>query len=168
MSYYERNKEKVLARQSSEEGKEKRKAKDKAYYERKKEEISRKARENPETKLKDKLKYEKNKEKRKEQSRQYSNKPDAKWKILNKQAAKRNLVVEISFDEAVELWQQPCHYCNNKHEIKLGSIDRKDNTIGYTKINCLPSCWGHNKLKGNFTYDEFVDLVNTAYRHLNK
>jgi hypothetical protein len=143
--------------------KDKRKAKDKAYYERNKKKIIEKQRLNRKDYFR---RYnEKNREKKRMQNIEYYNKFENKLRVLKNQATKRNLEYSLTDEEVKILWNSPCHYCGKIEEGTFGSIDRKDNNLGYTKENSLPSCWGHNKLKGTFSYEEFWSLVKSAASH---
>jgi hypothetical protein len=47
------------------------------------------------------------------------------------------------------------------------NLDRKDNTRGYSKDNCVPCCIDCNRAKGNrYTFEEWTEMVNAlkAYR----
>lgn len=81
----------------------------------------------------------------------------------------RKMEALLTFDEFVELCKQDsCHYCGkptirDKHRAKKQSnaymIDRKDNSLPYTKDNCVSCCWYCNDLKGNrFSYEQFLQL----------
>lgn len=65
---------------------------------------------------------------------------------------------------------QPCHYCGKPPEIPLkqklrnrsihvgyrSSVDRIDNSIGYTKDNCVACCGLCNRMKSDLTPEEFI------------
>lgn len=65
---------------------------------------------------------------------------------------------------------QPCHYCGRVPEIPLkqklrnrsihvgfrNSVDRIDNSIGYTKENCVACCALCNRMKSDLTPEEFI------------
>ena len=53
--------------------------------------------------------------------------------------------------------EKKCHYCGA--ELRGYNLDRKDNTKGYSKENCVVCCGTCNKARGNwFTYEEFLLL----------
>lgn len=101
---------------------------------------------------------------------------------------KRNLVNTLSDDKIVELLNtQHCHYCGIDHNLysnfvknskdinhpyhnsfasvkysEYFTIDRKDNSIGYTDDNAVSCCWLCNSVKGDIlTYDEMLALGPT-------
>jgi len=75
--------------------------------------------------------------------------------------------VSMTYEEYISFTKQCfCHYCQeyivwrshaaNEHGHHL---DRKDNSIGYTKDNCVVCCARCNRAKSNhFTYDEWVQI----------
>lgn len=91
---------------------------------------------------------------------------NAKYKELLRTAKRRQLEVNITFEQYAPLVQENnCFYCPNSLS-KLGSgLDRKDNSIGYTLENVVPCCRSCNRTKGDrLTFEEMVaisDLLNT-------
>lgn len=71
-----------------------------------------------------------------------------------------------------------CHYCGSppaqknlqtSHSRKpfiYNGIDRKENSIGYSKENSLPCCAVCNYLKRAKPYDEFIKLIEKIYNHM--
>lgn len=51
-----------------------------------------------------------------------------------------------------------CAYCGEKSgwPQKRNGIDRVDSSVGYLKVNCVPSCSMCNRAKNNKSEDEFV------------
>lgn len=103
-------------------------------------------------------------------------------------ADKRNLSFLITKEEFTSLSQQNCHYCgtspnkttrlgesrkrNGQYgvngEFTYNGIDRKDNTIGYEILNCLPCCTTCNYAKSNKTYEDFLSWINNLILYQNK
>lgn len=107
--------------------------------------------------------------------------------LLNRhlQTAKRkNREWNLTKDEFKNLIFSNCHYCNTKPsqtynvfvtkegryrkgikewadsgQIFYNGIDRKDNEVGYTKINSLPCCFVCNRAKLTMSYNEFLNWV---------
>jgi hypothetical protein len=88
--------------------------------------------------------------------------------LLNSSKA-RKIEVDLDYDDFLELCQEPnCHYCLKplNRTVERGNagyraylLDRKNNSFGYTKDNCVPCCWRCNRTKGNyFNYEEFVAI----------
>ncbi len=76
--------------------------------------------------------------------------------------------VNLSYEEYLEFTKITiCHYCQDAVEWQSSGrkstaykIDRKDNTLGYSKENCVVCCGSCNRTKGDrFTYEEFMLLV---------
>jgi hypothetical protein len=66
-----------------------------------------------------------------------------------------------------------CHYCGSAPSIKTKSgkllrngIDRIDPFKNYTESNCVPSCWMCNRMKWQWSTDEFLAQVAKIYKHL--
>ena len=84
-------------------------------------------------------------------------------------ATRRGTEVDLSYEEFLEFTKVVvCHYCgdpidwtgrdyNWRKSFKSGHfLDRKDNTLGYSKDNCVVCCKDCNFGKGDrFSYDEW-------------
>lgn len=89
-------------------------------------------------------------------------------------AKKLNREFYLTFDEAQSLFIAPCHYCKVEPSTKVkqkvedlwyNGIDRKDNSIGYTKENSVTCCKICNYAKHTMSYDEYKEwLSETAER----
>jgi hypothetical protein len=69
----------------------------------------------------------------------------------------------LTFEEYTELLtlQPKCHYCG--HSIIVSSsayrLDRKNNSIGYTKENCVVCCGECNRIKSDrYSYEEMEKI----------
>jgi len=92
--------------------------------------------------------------------------------LLIRQATKRKYAVNLTYDEYLEFTKiKNCHYCNNyidwapfnmiKNKACGHHLDRKDDSLGYSKENCVVCCPRCNWAKGwYFTYDEWLQLGN--------
>jgi len=97
-------------------------------------------------------------------------------KLLNG-AKKRGHKVELTYEQYLEFVEKDCHYCDaklswvkhNTHKAALAHyIDRKDNTLGYSKDNCVACCPRCNWGKGDsFTYEEWV-VMTAALKGMKK
>lgn len=78
----------------------------------------------------------------------------------------RNLSFDLSYKEFIELTAQNCHYCgsepnnkmstkNRKDDFVYNGIDRLNNTLGYSKENCVPCCKLCNRIKGIRSTEDF-------------
>ena len=92
--------------------------------------------------------------------RQREKKPgpsNALYKQYNHNAKKRNYVFELTFEKFLELIYSPCVYCGKVaiKGIERNGIDRVNNDIGYTKINCVSCCKICNRAKFIYAVDDF-------------
>jgi hypothetical protein len=89
---------------------------------------------------------------------------------LRKSAKERGIPCDLLYEEFLELIERStCHYCGTPvrwqaHALGGGKtscyqLDRKDSTLGYTKINLVVCCARCNRAKGNnFTYQEWLEI----------
>jgi len=92
----------------------------------------------------------------------------------------RGYPVTLSYEEFVEFTTiHECTYCGlavrwNPHGLTEGAatnLDRKDNTLGYSKDNAVVCCVDCNRMKNKwFTHDEFVVVMKALmdYRRQQK
>jgi len=92
-------------------------------------------------------------------------------------AKNRGLVFEINKEEFRKISSMDCFYCGSKpatvKETNNGSytyngMDRKDNSIGYTKDNIVPCCETCNRAKLQMTVKEFLGWVERVSEHQYK
>lgn len=83
----------------------------------------------------------------------------------------RNIIWDLSYDQFVEIIKSNCFYCNYppsqtklnegwKYKILYNGIDRKDNSKGYIKDNCVPCCKFCNMAKGKNSLKDFLKWLN--------
>lgn len=81
--------------------------------------------------------------------------------------AKDRCNVDLSYEDYVEFTHKDeCEYCGAHIEWRPHGyqgdghhLDRKDNTIGYTKENCTVCCGECNRIKSNtFTYEQMLQI----------
>jgi hypothetical protein len=98
-----------------------------------------------------------------------------------KSAAKtRKYTFELTKKQFKRLTKDNCTYCNTSpNSISIGSlgaarehgkykyngVDRVDNTQGYYLSNCVTCCAMCNKMKMNYTLDEFVNKITEIYNN---
>lgn len=89
----------------------------------------------------------------------------------------RKYSFNLTFEEFLNLIQQNCYYCDKLpslrkmnrgcfHQALVNGIDRVDNTIGYTKENCVPCCEMCNKMKMKYSVIEFGNQIQKIYKKL--
>lgn len=90
-------------------------------------------------------------------------------------AKKRGHGFLLSEEEFSEIILKECYYCGEKSSLCLedkyrsdgdlyyNGIDRVDNTLGYTKDNCVPCCRYCNMAKHTRSHDEFIDWATRIH-----
>jgi hypothetical protein len=108
-----------------------------------------------------------------------------KYQALLKRAKQKNLDVTLSFSSFKKLKYDDCEYCGISNMfIKFyceilnintpwATIDRKDNSKGYTEDNCVSACFLCNKIKGSFfNYEEMKQIgaqfVQPKFKEIEK
>lgn len=101
--------------------------------------------------------YEKHKTKRQTELKSYINKwyptPSGRYASHKSSCKMRGLVNEITLQEFTNLIGQKCIYCGGDGH----GIDRVDNSIGYIKSNCVPSCAMCNYMKKHHSEKDFIE-----------
>lgn len=70
-----------------------------------------------------------------------------RYEKLKASARKRGFIFELSHEDHRKIFDTPlCHYCEEANVTR--SVDRKDNSMGYTVNNCVMACWKCNQMKG--------------------
>jgi hypothetical protein len=81
--------------------------------------------------------------------------PNGKYSYYKATAKRRDIEFNLTLEQFTELWNKPCYYCGD--EIKTIGVDRVDNTKGYQVDNIVPCCAWCNKMKLNYTKEEFIN-----------
>ncbi len=77
-----------------------------------------------------------------------------------KEAASRNLPVEITQEQWERITRSPCYICGYQSAKGIG-LDRMDNTVrAYTFTNSRACCGPCNNMKGEFSLQELIDQCN--------
>jgi hypothetical protein len=106
---------------------------------------------------------------------------DGIFRTYKSQARRRNLEWCLTIDEFKNITQLDCFYCGEKPSNKAwrqryyrgpdyiyNGIDRKDNNLGYEHGNVLPCCRTCNRMKSNYSYDDFLKKIHNIYKHIFK
>ena len=108
-------------------------------------------------------------------------------KVYKSNAKKRDIAFDLTIEEFRELIEQPCNYCGEAYSnemtdtvwrgkksyeisntiLKYNGIDRVDNELGYNNKNCVPCCSTCNKMKSNYTFDNFIEHVEKIVNYSN-
>jgi hypothetical protein len=88
-------------------------------------------------------------------------------RLYNRLTTRASLEVSLTYEEFLEfVTVTTCHYCDlHIHWIEQGTgaynLDRKDNSLGYSKDNCVVCCKECNYIKGaKFSYEHMLKLCN--------
>ena len=84
--------------------------------------------------------------------REYHKDKKNKFVSYTKNAKFKGLILGITFDEFVEITNQPCYYCGGEGY----GIDRLDSSMGYLKDNIVSCCSMCNYMKQSYREDEFI------------
>jgi hypothetical protein len=108
-------------------------------------------------------------------------KPKYYWifSMVKRVAKYNNKVCSLTYDDILEFVKiNKCHYCSGdivwkEHgivgELHSYMLDRKNNSIGYTKENCVVCCSVCNRVKFDvFTYDEMLYLGKIVEKIFNE
>ena len=91
-------------------------------------------------------------------------------------ARKKSIPFELTNGQMEKMFKSVCFYCGREpyrtlkkpncygHYVCNG-IDRKDNSKGYTKSNCVSCCLECNFMKNTYHIDEFLKLIRMIYEN---
>lgn len=77
-------------------------------------------------------------------------------------AIQRKLNFDLTDEEAKNILQKSCYYCDSDEYV---GIDRLDSTKGYTIENSVPCCKYCNLMKNNLSYDLFLTQIDKIFKH---
>ena len=89
--------------------------------------------------------------------------PKGKYREYKASARQRKIEWKLTHKDFKKIWQRPCIYCGT--EIKTIGVDRINNSLGYTKENCVPCCTRCNKMKSGLSAPEFIRHCQRILRH---
>lgn len=89
-------------------------------------------------------------------------------------ANKRKQEFSLEINDIVDFWNKQnkiCAYSGLEMTLEAGklntvSIERIDSNIGYTKENTILVCQAINRMKSNFTYEDFYMLCQSVAKFL--
>jgi hypothetical protein len=101
--------------------------------------------------------------------REYWQSPRGKFSIYRTRAKRKNIEFTLTLEQFKNIILQPCHYCGEYLEEKEHcGVDRVDNNLGYTLVNCVPCCRRCNRWKSALTLERFSSHVQKIYEHFAK
>lgn len=81
------------------------------------------------------------------------------YQIYSKNAIKKNVEFSLIFEDFQTITNNNCFYCDESNPRGFQGIDRKDQTVGYVRENCIPCCKMCNYLKGSLHKNVFLERV---------
>jgi hypothetical protein len=87
--------------------------------------------------------------------------PSTRFCIYKYGAKKRGIPFELTLEEFMGFWQQPCAYCGDP--IEAVGLDRIESTKGYVNGNVVSCCAICNAWKNCLTVEEFRAHVQKVY-----
>ena len=102
---------------------------------------------------------------RSERHKKYISLPKNKWKILLKNAEKRDIDVDISYKDFLGFKNKPCEYCGEK--LDAIRVDRVDGNKSYKIGNIVSCCADCNFMKNSMNIMDFLCKVEKIYLHQN-
>lgn len=92
-------------------------------------------------------------------------------------AKRRGYEFTLSKEEFIDMVEQECSYCGtspctteksytckyNHIDYYYNGVDRIDNSIGYTKSNCVTACKFCNNSKNTLSKDKFLEYIKKIY-----
>ena len=99
----------------------------------------------------------KNRDKYNERNRIRYRTPEFRFNKLEWSCRKiRNLEFNITWEKFLDLWKNPCFYCNTKEDVM--GIDRVDNNLGYLEDNVVSCCRMYNVAKNKHSVNDFLEM----------
>lgn len=127
--------------------------KSKKYYEKNRNKIKKKYNKYKKYKY-NKAYREKNRDKILEKQKEYAKSSFGKFQQYRRNALKRGIFFNISYEKFCLFWEKPCFYCGMP--IKNISIDRIHNQVGYVFNNCVSCCEICNRLKLDLSFEDWT------------
>jgi len=105
------------------------------------------------------------------------------YNILKTSCKKLKRELELNFKEWVKLVNKNCFYCGEKPNNKrysynrvknidtfalFNGVDRIDSSKGYLKNNVVSCCIKCNRMKSDFTKENFLNHIKKIYNHGEK
>jgi hypothetical protein len=97
---------------------------------------------------------------------------EALYNMLVYRSKQRNVEITITYEDFLEFTKTiECHYCRdiiewsefmsvkNIPQSLCYNLDRKDNSIGYIKENCVVCCKICNRAKNSMSYEDFLEWI---------
>ena len=78
---------------------------------------------------------------------------DYKYLRLKTGSKQRNIYLDITKEQFIDIISNKCEYCGDNNRIGL---DRIDSLMGYTLDNIVPCCYRCNVAKNNMEVEEFI------------
>jgi hypothetical protein len=80
------------------------------------------------------------------------------------EAKRSNREFNLTEEQFRDIINKNCYYCDIQPN-KYNGIDRIDSSGGYTLNNVQPCCTMCNRLKSDFSIDDFFNKITSIYHH---
>ena len=87
--------------------------------------------------------------------------PSQRVSLIKHNAIHRNINFDLTQEDLEDIYQQQegkCYYTGRELSKETWSPDRIDSSLGYTKDNVVLCLWDVNRMKTNYSIEEFVNL----------
>ena len=86
---------------------------------------------------------------------------------------KRGQVLNLTFEDIHKIWlkqEGKCYYTGWEMNTITGSdlvvsIERVDNTLGYSPDNCILVCWCVNRARNTMNIELFIEMCKAVSKH---
>lgn len=99
--------------------------------------------------------------------KKYRNTPNGLINLYKGKAKYRGIPFFLTKEEGINLLIGNCTYCGDLPN-PCNSIDRVDSSLGYTKDNCVSSCWTCNMMKMDLPLEMFISQCKKIIKNLDK
>lgn len=111
--------------------------------------------------------YKENRDYNIQRAKEYSKSLKGRFRVLKSNAKRRNINVDLSFEEYVEIVNEVgCYYCGSNLPESGAGIDRLSSDLGYCRDNCVPCCTTCNLAKHTQSNREFLNWIERVYKHM--
>lgn len=91
-------------------------------------------------------------------------------KTYKRNADKRNIFWDLSFEQVEQIIKKPCYYCGQKSsnkymDFEYNGIDRVNNNIGYKIENVVSCCKICNIAKHDMSKEDFIKWVRNVEKN---
>lgn len=97
--------------------------------------------------------------------KEYRDSIHGRYSEYKKAARERGFVFPLSKEDCLTFWNKNCCYCGDL--ITGLGMDRVDSSRGYELDNLVPCCMVCNRMKLNYTTENFLFHIKKILHHMN-